>query len=161
MPGKDAIFLHSKEEVIQGVPGSIVGYEIILVPLAEQMAKAEGQSITPLYADDESVDGPARCNARVVKIFVEKGPDQGYFPAPEKNIHICNDPAQFEVTKRIFAKEGLSMIIKEGQHYIGGFIESEATMFNWVTLQVEKWADGVRVLAKFAMNHTKTAYAGL
>eukprot|EP00957_Ditylum_brightwellii_P033127 2511124-Ditylum_brightwellii.AAC.1 len=62
----------------------MIGYG---VPLAEQMARMEEEAFTPFYTDDECVDGPACSNARVIKFLVEKGPDRGYFPEPEKSIH--------------------------------------------------------------------------
>eukprot|EP00957_Ditylum_brightwellii_P175620 13371403-Ditylum_brightwellii.AAC.1 len=65
----------------------MIGYGITLVPLAEKVAELEVAAITPFYADDECVDGPARCNARIVKFLVEQGPDRGYFPEPEKSVH--------------------------------------------------------------------------
>eukprot|EP00957_Ditylum_brightwellii_P043932 3333101-Ditylum_brightwellii.AAC.1 len=87
-PNREAIFLHSKEGVTQGDPTSMIGYGITLVPLAEQVTALEKEVITPFYADNECVDGPVRCNARIVKVLVERGPDSGYFPEPEKS-YMC------------------------------------------------------------------------
>eukprot|EP00957_Ditylum_brightwellii_P018933 1423678-Ditylum_brightwellii.AAC.1 len=65
------------------------------------------------------MDRPTRYNTRIVKILVEKGLDQGYFLELEKSILTCDDPSQLEEAEKIFAEEGLSVIFKAGQQYIG------------------------------------------
>eukprot|EP00957_Ditylum_brightwellii_P011460 866229-Ditylum_brightwellii.AAC.2 len=87
----------------------MIGYDITLVPLAEQVTKLDQKVITPLYANDECANGPARCNAQIVKFLVKQGSDRGYFPEPDKSIHVCDDPAQLKETRRIFEEESLKL----------------------------------------------------
>eukprot|EP00957_Ditylum_brightwellii_P117987 8998967-Ditylum_brightwellii.AAC.1 len=101
----------------------------------------EAKTIAPIYADDEGVDSPARCNAHIIKVLIEQGPDRGYFPEPGKSIHICDDPSQVQETKQIFQEEGIrEMTFTNGQRYVGGFIGTEETRLDWVRPQVEQWA---------------------
>eukprot|EP00957_Ditylum_brightwellii_P070783 5379117-Ditylum_brightwellii.AAC.1 len=158
-PGMEAILLHSKEGVTQGDPTSMIGYGVTLVPLAEQAAWLEEKAIIPFYADDECIDGPACCNARIVKFLVEKGPDRGYFPEPEKSILVCDASDQLEETWQVFAKEGLRLRFQAGYRYVGGFIGTEETRKEWVEPQVQKWVEAVETLATFALMYPQTAYA--
>eukprot|EP00957_Ditylum_brightwellii_P177007 13483971-Ditylum_brightwellii.AAC.1 len=46
--------------------------------------------MAPLYADYVALDWPAAQNAKLLRLLGVKGPDRGYFPEPEKSIHVCN-----------------------------------------------------------------------
>eukprot|EP00957_Ditylum_brightwellii_P086504 6581866-Ditylum_brightwellii.AAC.1 len=96
-----------------------------------------------------------------MKVLVERGPDREYFPEPEKSIHVCDDPSQVEEMQAIFAEEGLQIIIKDGQRYVGGFVGTEETRLEWVQPQIEQWGKGVKTLATFSLMYPQTAYAGL
>eukprot|EP00957_Ditylum_brightwellii_P166656 12687061-Ditylum_brightwellii.AAC.1 len=140
---------------------AMIGYGIALLPLAEQLRQEEKEALVPFYAGDLSLDGPARLNARLLKVMMERGLDRGYFPKPEKLIHICDNPADLEATRVVFAAEDLKLKYHGGYRYVGGFVGSKEEELAWVKPQVEAWAEGVRILAGFAHKYLQIAYAGL
>ena len=52
-------------------------YEIILVPLEEELRYKDPTILSPFYADDEAFDGSARRSAAQLKLLMERGPGQG------------------------------------------------------------------------------------
>eukprot|EP00957_Ditylum_brightwellii_P108904 8308253-Ditylum_brightwellii.AAC.1 len=66
----------------------MIGYGVALLLLADQLREEEEKVLAPFYADDLSLDGPAQCNACQLQFMMGKGPDRGYFPEPDKLIHI-------------------------------------------------------------------------
>eukprot|EP00957_Ditylum_brightwellii_P177860 13547244-Ditylum_brightwellii.AAC.1 len=80
--------------------------------------------MAPLFADDINLDGPTECSVQILSFLVKRGPNIGYFPEPEKSIHICDSPADVEKANAAFAKEGLQVKFHAGYWYVGGFIRT-------------------------------------
>eukprot|EP00957_Ditylum_brightwellii_P117734 8981842-Ditylum_brightwellii.AAC.1 len=97
-------------------------YRVALVPLAEIIQVAEKEVLAPFYTDDVGLDGPVGRNAKLLGILVEHGPDFGYFPEPEKSIHVCNNVADMAAAKEAFKARGLSVNLHDGHRYVGEFI---------------------------------------
>eukprot|EP00957_Ditylum_brightwellii_P164031 12489325-Ditylum_brightwellii.AAC.1 len=75
-PGQEAMFLLIKEVVTQGDPTSMIGYSVMLVPLADEVTKIKEACITLFYADNKCIDDSVWRNTKVIKFLVMKGPDQ-------------------------------------------------------------------------------------
>ena len=104
--------------------------------------------LSPFYADDAALDGSARRSTQLLKLLIKRGPDQGYFPDPDKSLFISDTPGQEEAAKREFAKEGLVLKFVSGSRYLGAYLGPQTELEEWVKPQVEAWAHGVKVLGK-------------
>eukprot|EP00957_Ditylum_brightwellii_P205424 15343834-Ditylum_brightwellii.AAC.1 len=65
--------------------------------------------MAPFYADDALLDGPAKGNTRMMLVLMKHGPDFGYFPEPEKSIHVCNWSEDVNMARVSFAVAGLKL----------------------------------------------------
>ena len=70
----------------------MVLYGITLVPLVEEPRAADLRLITPLYEDDAEFDGSVRRSAKLLKLLMERGPDQGYSPKMAKLLFVVDFP---------------------------------------------------------------------
>ena len=52
---------------------------ITLLPLAKELKQADSGLLSILYADDAVFDGFSRRSAQLLKLLMERRPDQGYF----------------------------------------------------------------------------------
>ena len=57
--------------------------------------------------------------------------------------------------------EGLTLNFVSGSRYLGAYLGPQAELEAWVKLQVEAWAQGVKMLAKIARRHSQLSYTGL
>ena len=53
-------------------------------------------------------------------MLLERGPDRGYFPDPEKSHFIADTHDQKEAVNREFEAEGLKLNFVRGSWYLGG-----------------------------------------
>ena len=74
---------------------------------------------------------------------MKRGPDQGYFPEPDKSLFISDTPGKEEAGKREFAKEGLVLNYVSGSRYLGAYLGPHEELEAWVKPQVEAWAHGL------------------
>ena len=77
---------------------------------------------------------------------MERGPDQGYLPDPEKSFFISDTPGQEEVVRREFSAGGLVLNFVCGSRYLGGFLGPQEELVAWAKPQAGAWAHGVRVI---------------
>ena len=82
----------------------MVLYRITIVPLTEELRATDLGLLSPFYADDAAFDGLARHSTHILKLLMKRGPDQGYFPKPDKYLFISDTLGQEEAAKREFAK---------------------------------------------------------
>eukprot|EP00957_Ditylum_brightwellii_P103222 7867448-Ditylum_brightwellii.AAC.1 len=160
-PGADPVILHSREGVTQGDPLSMVVYGVALLPLTEITRAADKGVLAPFYANDMALDGPADRNAQLLGIRVKHGPNFGYFPEPEKSIHVCDDAEEVEQAGEAFRSRGLTVNLHDGYRYVGGYIRDRERELEWVKPKIAAWVEGVKVLAGFARSYPQTVYAGL
>ena len=78
--GEPPVTILSQERVTQGDPLSMILYRIIFVPLSEELRASDLGLLSPFYADDADFDGLARQSTHILKLLMESGADQGYFP---------------------------------------------------------------------------------
>ena len=76
---------------------------------------------------------------------MKRGPEQGYFPEPDKSLFISDTPGQEEAEKMGFSFEGLTLNFVSGSRYIGAYLGLQEKLEVWVKPLVEAWAHGVRV----------------
>ena len=67
-------------------------YGIIFIPLEKVLWAANPGILTPFYADDVEFDGPARRISRILKLLLERGEYQRYFPKMDKSLFISDTP---------------------------------------------------------------------
>ena len=139
----------------------MVLYRITLAPLAEELRAADPGLLFPFYVDDAAFDSSARRSAQLLKLLMERGPDQGYFPEPAKSLFILDTPGQEAAKNRKFAKEGLVLNFISGSWYLGAYLGLRDQLEAWLKPQVEVWAHGIRVLSKIDWRHPQWSYAGL
>ena len=78
--------------VTQGDPLSIVLYGIYLVPLVEELRDADTTLLYLSYTDDAVFYGSARQSAAQLRLLMDQGAYQGYFPKPSKSLFIADKP---------------------------------------------------------------------
>ena len=115
----------------------MVLYGITLVPMYEELRAADTGLLSPFYADDSVFDGLARQNVQLLKLLMERGEDQGYFPNPDKSFFISDTPGQEEAAKREFTAEGLELNFVSGSGYLGGYLVPHEELEAWVKPQVD------------------------
>ena len=72
----------------------MVLYGITLFPLAEKLRAADLVLLSPFYADDEAFNSSTRRSAQLLKMLIERGPDQGYLPKLAKSLFISDTPVR-------------------------------------------------------------------
>ena len=78
----------------------------------------------------------AQRSSQLLKLFMKRGPDKGYFPKPSKFLFISDNPGEEEVAKREFAVEGLTLNFVGGSRYLGEYLGPQAELEAWVKPQV-------------------------
>ena len=159
-PGQEALILLSREGVTQGDPLSMALYGVALLPLAELLREKCPDVMQPWYADDEGMQGKPAAVATATVELARVGPMFGYFPEPEKSICIC-PLAEEQAARAAFAALDIPIEkYRRGHRYVGGYVGSIAMRDRWVKPMVEKWVEGVKLLAKVATKYPQSAYAG-
>ena len=77
----------------------MVLYDITLVPLSKELILADSGLLSPFYADDTVFEGSARQTAQLLKLLINRGSDQGYFPERDKYLFILDTPGYEERAK--------------------------------------------------------------
>ena len=142
-----------REGVTQGDPFLMVLYGITLVPLVKELRGADSGLLSLFYMDNAVFDRLARRGAQILKLLLERGADQGYFPEPAEYLFILDTPRQEEAARRDFAAEGLILNFVSGSRYLMAYIGPQEELEAWVKPQVEAWSHGVRVLGKISRRH--------
>ena len=106
--------------------------------------------LSPFYADDEAFDGLAQRSAQLLKLFMERGADWGYFPEPDKSHFIRGTSGQEKSVRREFAAEGVYLNFLSGSRYLEAYLGPQEELAEWVKPQVEAWDHGVRVLGEIS-----------
>ena len=78
----------------------MVLYMITFIPLAEELRAAYPGLLSPFFADDAAFDGLARRGAKLLKLIMERGPEQKYLIKPAKSLFILDTPGKEEVVRR-------------------------------------------------------------
>jgi hypothetical protein len=157
--GGSCEILLSREGVTQGDPLAMVLYGLALTPLAEQLRRAVPSVAQPWYADDAAMAGPVRGIARAMRLLQQQGPARGYFPEPAKSIFVGH-AATIDAAKTLLEDE-FEFQYSVGSRYVGGFIGDQTSQSQWLQPKIQKWVEGVQILAKVARRFPQTAYAGL
>ena len=62
----------------------------LLSPWAEDIQAADPEILYLLYAYDAAFYGSERRSAQLLKLLMQRGPDQGYLPNPAKSVFIAD-----------------------------------------------------------------------
>ena len=111
--------------------------------------------------DDAAFDGSARRSAQLLKLFINRGMDRGYFFKPDKTLFISDTSRKEEATRQEFAAEGLELNLFSGSLYLGAYLVPQEDLVAWFKTQVETWAHRVRVLGKISQRHPQSDYSRL
>ena len=114
-PSNAPVILLSREGVSQGDPISTVLYGITLVTLEEDIRDADPTPLSPFYANDAAFDGSERQIAVQLRLMMDQGPDQGYFPEQAKSLFIADTPEEKEAANREFERAGLNLNYVDGR----------------------------------------------
>ena len=147
-PGDTLFILLIREGVTQGDPLLMVLYGITLVPLMEKLREADPTLSPTLYAYDTVSDGLAQRNAAQMRLLMDWGWDQGYFPDPANLLFIDNNPEEKESERWKFDRAGLQITYIDDSQYLGAYLDIKEELETWVGTKVEAWAHRVRNLAK-------------
>lgn len=93
-----------------------------------------------------------------IKMLQQMGPDQGYFPEPEKRLLFCNSTSVNAVKETL---QEFTFQNKLGNRYLGGFIGNDLKFIEWIEQKIGNWVKAIQALAKVAINYPQTVYAGL
>ena len=113
----------------------MVFYGIILVSLAEELRAADPGLLSPFYADDAAFYGTAQCNAHLLKLLMNRGTGQGYFPEPAKSLFISDNPG-LEEAVIFFLKRGLCLNFVSGSRYLRAYLGPQEELEAWIKTQV-------------------------
>ena len=80
----------------------MVFYGVALVSLAEELRAVDLGLLYSFYADDAVFDGSEQQSAQLLKLLMERGPDQGYLLEPSKSIFILDTLRQEEAVRQEF-----------------------------------------------------------
>ena len=133
-----------EEALREKFPPRYLGGGRSTIPLAEELRAADPGLLSPFYADDATFDSSARRSAQLLKLLMNRGQDQGYFPEPTKSLFISDTPGQEAAAKREFAAEGSTLNFVSGSRYLGAYLGPQVELEAWVKPQVEAWSHGVR-----------------
>ena len=78
----------------------MVLYGITLIPLAKELRAEDLGLLSPFYADNAVFGGLERRSAQVLKLLMNRGPDQECFPMPAKSPFISDTLGKEEASKR-------------------------------------------------------------
>ena len=56
-----------------------------------------------------------------LRLLIDRGPEQGYFPKPAKPIFIVENPDDKEAAKRQFDQAGLNLNYVDDSRYLGDY----------------------------------------
>ena len=101
---------------------------LTLIPLPEELRAADPGILSPFYTDDAAFDGSARRSAQLLKLLMNRGPDQGFFPETAKYLFISDTPGQKEAAKQEFSKEGIVLNFASGSRYLGAYLGPQAEL---------------------------------
>ena len=127
----------------------MVLYGVALLPLIKHMRAEDRSVLQPWYADDAAMQGRAQRQAKLLRRLSALGPAHGYFPEPKKSIYVCREEDE-AAARAAFEAEGLAVRFSRGTRYVGGFVDNNESLREWVAPQVVGWASGVRALAHVA-----------
>ena len=100
-------------------------------------------------------------SAKLVKLFLELGPDKEYFHETSKSLFIAKSPAQEAAECPDFEAEGLQLKFVCGSKYLGFYLWAIEKLEAWVRPKVEAWAHRVHTLGKISKRHPQLSYYSL
>ncbi len=130
-PGHLPLILWSCKDVTQLDLMAMVLYGVGLIPLVEMLHHAFPDVLQLWYADDSALMGKYAAKAKCLKLLKQVGPWFGYFPKPEKLLHICRSKDE-DLARTAFVQEGLTVWFCRSNCYVGGFIGLGVAMFEWI-----------------------------
>ena len=80
----------------------MVHYRITLLPLVEEIWAADPGLLSPFYVDNAAFDGIEIKSAQLLKLILDRGSNQGYFPEPAKSLFIAIFSEKGEAAKIYF-----------------------------------------------------------
>ena len=69
-------------------------------PLKEELRDEDPTLLFHFYVDNAAFDGSAWRSVAQLRLLMNRGPDQGYFPKPEKSLFIVDNPDNKESENR-------------------------------------------------------------
>ena len=131
----------------------MVLYGITPIPLSKELRAADLGLLSPFYVDDATFDGLSQLSVYLLNLLMEKGPDHGYLPDPDKSLFILDTPRQEEAARSELVAEVFVLNFVSGSRYLGAYLGPQEELEAWVKPQVEAWAHRVRVLCKISQRH--------
>ena len=97
-------------------------YRITLTPLVEELWKGDPGILNNFYVDDAAFNGLTRRSAQLLKLILERVPDQEYLPNPAELLFMEDFPDQEEVAKQELEAEGLQVKFVGVNRYLGAYM---------------------------------------
>ena len=101
--------------------------------------------------------GPTKILEHLRELQV-RGPAQGYYLKPTKNI-LVDAPVNVARVEELFG--GLGIKVVTGHRYLGGYIGDREAEGGWLANKMLGWAESVEILSGVSCKHPHSAYAGL
>ena len=98
-PGDAPLIPLIREGVTHGDPPLMVMYGITLAPLAEELMDIDPTLLSPFYANDAAFDRSAQQSVLQLRLMMDRGTEQGYFPKPTKSLFIADNLEEKESAK--------------------------------------------------------------
>jgi hypothetical protein len=155
--------LYSKEGTTQGDPMSMAFYAVGVLPLIRAVKRDEALAgvLQMWYADDSSAGGRIQGLVKWLRVLIERGPDFGYFPEPDKSVLVVQ-PADAEAAQKLMKdafKADCPKLVTD-HRLLGGHLGDVAGKRRYVCEKVEKWVALIK-LADIAADHPQAAYTAV
>ena len=130
---------------MQGDPLAMFAYGIEIILLVKHLKSTYPDVTQPWYSDNAGALGMFDRFDNYFKALNSKGPEQGYFPDPTKNIIVLH-PQNLESIEKFRQRHGFKVCMSAC--YIGGYIGDEKTKGDWLKEHTEKWEGDICALRK-------------
>ena len=148
----------SSEGTTQGDPSAMPSYAVGILPFLSMIKPVDHPELMKhvAYADDLGGGSKLEKLREWWDKTEELGPSYGYYPKPEKSWLIVKE-TELERAAEIFHGTNINITI-HGHKYLGGFIGTQAAIYEYVQSLVDDWMDQLDVLVSIAKSQPQAAY---
>ena len=152
---QNGTFILSSEGTTQGCNLASPWYCISLNPLISALSEADCSQI--FFADDGASVGKLLAMRKWWDILCRVGPGLGYFPNGKKSVLVVK-PGLENTASSIFKDTGVH-ITSEGQRYLGAPLGTDEFKNQYVSQQVETWAQELMDLSEFSTSEPHPSFS--
>ena len=154
LQGTDQL-LYSKEGVTQDDPLSRQLYATVVLPLITSLKETNKNVIQNWYADDASAVGGLDNLCKWFDNLLNKGPEFGYYPEPQKS-YLIVAREYVSQAREVFKEYGVKIVT--GQRFLGGYLGDEQGLGDYMQGKVADWCRCIEALTTAADTQPQAAF---